>query len=76
MILADYVTAEKDTLLLGQHCPSFKADMKKVLASDEMKPIMQHHSPLFHFVSNHSGMEIENPSEIALLYAVLETKVI
>ncbi|XP_031828047.1 venom acid phosphatase Acph-1 [Nomia melanderi] len=73
-IPSDYVTAEEDTLLLGQRCPSFRADMKEVLTSDGMKPVMLHHSPLFNFVSNHSGIEIDNPSEITLLYAVLETK--
>ncbi|XP_076646054.1 venom acid phosphatase Acph-1 isoform X1 [Halictus rubicundus] len=71
---ADYAVAEKDTLFLGSNCPSFASDMQTVLTSNEVKSRMLHHTPLLDHVSNYTGVEMQHPSDIALLYAVLETK--
>lgn len=71
----DYTIKEKDTLLLGMHCPSFISETKKVMNTVPMREILLHHLPLFDYVSDHIGVEIREPSEMALLYAVLETKV-
>ncbi|XP_015434584.1 PREDICTED: venom acid phosphatase Acph-1-like [Dufourea novaeangliae] len=73
-IPSDYLPMEYDTLLLGIHCPSFLSEMKTVLSSDQMEKVMLHHFPLLNYVSQHTGMKIQQPSEVALLYAVLETK--
>ncbi|CAL7935090.1 unnamed protein product [Xylocopa violacea] len=73
-IPTDYVIAEKDTLLLGMQCPSFVLEMEKVLNTNEMQDRLSRHSLLFHRVSQYTGRKIQKPTEIALLYAILETK--
>ena len=73
-IPTDYVSAKEDTLLLGLHCPGFILEKRKVLSTDEVRETMLYHSSLFDYVSHYTEMEIRRPSEIALLYAVLETK--
>ncbi|XP_043260530.1 venom acid phosphatase Acph-1-like isoform X1 [Colletes gigas] len=70
----DYISIEKDTLLLGMRCPNFVSEMNRVLNTIQMKETMLHHLPLFDYVSHNSGIEIRKPSEVALLYAALETK--
>ncbi|XP_053989048.1 venom acid phosphatase Acph-1-like isoform X2 [Hylaeus volcanicus] len=73
-IPTEYVSIDKDTLLLGTRCPNFISEMKRVLSTPEMQRTMLHYLPLFNYVSKHSGMEIKEPFEAALLYATLETK--
>ncbi|XP_033322530.2 venom acid phosphatase Acph-1 [Megalopta genalis] len=71
----DYAIADEDTLLLGLDCPSFASEMESLMMSDDVKSELLHHKPLFDYVSNHTGMKMLYPSDIALLYAVFETKV-
>ncbi|XP_076233802.1 venom acid phosphatase Acph-1 [Calliopsis andreniformis] len=73
-IPTDYVSSEKDTLLLGMHCPSFISEMQQILNTDQVREILLHHLPLFDYVSHYTGLKIQEPSNVALLYAVLETK--
>ena len=73
-IPTDYVSMRKDTLLLGMHCPSFASETRKVLNTDQARATMKDYSTLFELLSRHTGMKIQHPSEVALLYAVLETQ--
>ncbi|OAD56134.1 Venom acid phosphatase Acph-1 [Eufriesea mexicana] len=73
-IPTDYVYTKKDALLLGIQCPSFLLEMEKVLNMDEVQEKLSHYSTLFDHVSQNTGVKIQYPSEMALLYAVLETK--
>lgn len=72
-IPSEYVFAEEDTLLLGFQCPGFISEKRKVLSTDGVRKTVQDHSSLFDYVSRYTGMDIKRPSEVALLYAALET---
>lgn len=69
------MSMQKDTLFLGTRCPNFVSEVHRVMNTAQMQKAMMHHLPLFDYVSRHTGMEIRQPSEVALLYAALETKV-
>ncbi|XP_003706109.1 venom acid phosphatase Acph-1 [Megachile rotundata] len=73
-IPTDYVSMCKDTLLLGMYCPSFASETMKVLNMDQVRATIKDHSTLFEALSRYTGMEISQPSQVALLYAVLETQ--
>lgn len=71
----DYTLAREDTLLLGTQCPSFILEMEKVLNMVQVRERLTHYSSLFDHISRSAGIKVQRPSEVALLYAVLETKV-
>ena len=73
--IIDYIAAHEDTLLLGIQCPNFILEMEKVLNTSHARERISQHLPLFDYISNYTGMNIRRPSEVALLYSVLETKV-
>ncbi|KAK1119749.1 hypothetical protein K0M31_013165 [Melipona bicolor] len=73
-IPTDYTLAREDTLLLGAHCPSFILEMEKVLNMVQVRERLTHYSSLFDYISRSTGIKVQRPSEVALLYAVLETK--
>ncbi|KOC59081.1 Venom acid phosphatase Acph-1 [Habropoda laboriosa] len=73
-IPTEYLPMQKDTLFLGIHCPSFALEMEKMLRMNTVREKLSHYAPLFDHISSHTGMKIQQPSEVALLYAVLETK--
>lgn len=64
---------EEDTLFLGTYCSRF--EIEELKAEKDMQKIILHHTPLFHYVSNHTGTNITKPSDIEYLYNVLKTKV-
>nr|XP_050869221.1 venom acid phosphatase Acph-1-like [Vespula vulgaris] len=68
----EYTRMEKDTLFLGTYCPRFKIEELK--AEKDMQKIILHHTPLFHYVSNHTGIKMTKPSDIEYLYNILYTK--
>lgn len=68
----EYTKMENDTLLLGTYCPRFKIEELK--AEKYMEKIISHHTPLFYYLSNHTGMKITKPSDVEFLYNVLKTK--
>lgn len=70
----DYIAAHEDILLLGIQCPNFILEMEKVLNTSHARERISQHLPLFDYISNYTGMNIRRPSEVALLYSVLETK--
>lgn len=71
---ADYLKLREDTLLMGTHCPSFQIELKNVLKVTGMSELPKQYSPLFAYLSNNTGIKIEQISDVALLYATLETK--
>lgn len=73
-IPTEYFPMEIDSLLLGTHCPSFQLEMERVLRMETVRERLSHYAALFERVSSSIGMKIQRPSEVALLYAVLETK--
>ncbi|XP_078033761.1 venom acid phosphatase Acph-1 [Augochlora pura] len=61
-------------MFLGFRCPSFLYEVFKAYFSYDMTSKMLHHWPLFEYVSNHTGMEMHSPSQVALLYSIFETQ--
>ncbi|XP_043492401.1 venom acid phosphatase Acph-1-like [Polistes fuscatus] len=68
----EYIKMENDTLLLGTYCPRFQIEELK--AEEYMEKIISHHTPLFNYLSNHTGMKITKPSDVEFLYNVLKTR--
>ncbi|CAD6231754.1 GSCOCG00001569001-RA-CDS [Cotesia congregata] len=65
----DYISAERDTLLLGSLCPSFSEDEKKAqIALRSPK-----HELLYSSATKSYGSVIKTPSDVALLSSVLQT---
>ncbi|XP_017888893.1 venom acid phosphatase Acph-1-like [Ceratina calcarata] len=73
-IPTDYELMQKDALLLGTQCPRFIIEMNKVLRMEQMRERWSGHLNMFDHISRSTGMKIRQPSDVALLYAVLETK--
>lgn len=73
-IPTDYEIEQKDTLLLGTQCPGFIIEMNKVLGMERVREQWSDHLDMFHHISQSTGMKIRQPSDVALLYAALETK--
>ncbi|XP_019885210.2 venom acid phosphatase Acph-1 [Camponotus floridanus] len=62
-----------DTLLLGFLCPNFTLEMDQVLQRAETQKITEQYQLLFNYLSRHTGRNISTPTDVVLLYAVLET---
>ncbi|XP_043579475.1 venom acid phosphatase Acph-1-like isoform X1 [Bombus pyrosoma] len=73
-IPTDYTVAQEDTLLMGIQCPNFVVEMEKVLNMAQVRDRVSNYSSLFDHISRSIGVKVQRPSEVALLYAVLETK--
>lgn len=71
---ADYEKIREDTLLMGMHCPSFQVELKNVLRMTDMYGVTKQYSSLLKYLSKNTGIKVERLSEVALLYAALETK--
>ncbi|KAK2588039.1 hypothetical protein KPH14_004109 [Odynerus spinipes] len=69
----EYITTQKDVLLLGTLCPRFK--IEETNEERDMERIILHHAPLFDYISNHTGAKVTKPSDIECLYNILETRV-
>ncbi|XP_011644162.1 venom acid phosphatase Acph-1-like [Pogonomyrmex barbatus] len=69
----DYVKLEEDTLLVGSLCPNFVSQMNQVLQTTETQKILMQYQSLFDYLSKVTERNISTPSDVALLYATLET---
>lgn len=72
-IPSDYLELEDDTLLLGSLCPNFVFQKDQVLRRNETQKMMAQYQPLFEHLSKYTKRKISTPSDVALLYAILET---
>ncbi|XP_012231964.1 venom acid phosphatase Acph-1-like isoform X2 [Linepithema humile] len=72
-IPSDYLELEDDTLLLGSLCPNFVSQMDEILRRNETRKMMAQYQPLFDHLSEYTKREINTPSDVAVLYAILET---
>ncbi|XP_020279223.1 venom acid phosphatase Acph-1-like [Pseudomyrmex gracilis] len=72
-IPSDYLELKEDTLLLGSLCPKFISQMNEVLQTDEMRKTMAPYQSLFDHLSRYTKRNISTPSDVAALYATLET---
>ncbi|XP_025987663.2 venom acid phosphatase Acph-1 [Solenopsis invicta] len=69
----DYLKVKEDTLMLGFLCPNFISQINQVLQTNETREILTWYQPLFDHLSKYTGRNISIPSDVALLYATLET---
>ncbi|XP_019699623.1 venom acid phosphatase Acph-1 isoform X2 [Harpegnathos saltator] len=69
----DYVKLKKDVLMLGSLCPNFISQMNQALETAEMREMISHYQNLFDYLSYYTKRNISTPSDVALLYASLET---
>ncbi|EZA53019.1 Venom acid phosphatase Acph-1 [Ooceraea biroi] len=74
-IPTDYLELKEDTLMLGTLCPNFLSQMDQMLQTIEVQKIIAQHQSLFDYLSQYTKRNISTPSEVALLYATLETMV-
>ncbi|KAK0182665.1 hypothetical protein PV327_000778 [Microctonus hyperodae] len=72
-VVTDYVPAERDTLLLGTLCPSFKHEHKLALKNVSSTKTMLGYYEIFNFLSEQSKFIIDDPSGVELLYSSFET---
>lgn len=61
--------------MLGTLCPNFISQLNKIPQTDEAKNTMSEYQSLFDYLSYHTKRKIVTPSDVALLYASLETMV-
>lgn len=66
---------KEDTLLLGLLCPNFASEMDQVLRRAEIQKMTAQYQLLFDYLSQHTSRNISTPTDVALLYAALETMV-
>lgn len=74
-IPTDYLEMKEDTLMMGTLCPNFLSQMDQMLQTLEMQKIIAQHQLLFDHLSQYIKKNISTPSDVALLYATLETMV-
>ncbi|XP_071645846.1 venom acid phosphatase Acph-1 [Temnothorax longispinosus] len=72
-IPTDYLELEEDTLMLGSLCPNFISQMNQILQTTETQRMLAQYQPLFDYLTKHTERNISTPSDVALLYATLET---
>ncbi|XP_072756171.1 venom acid phosphatase Acph-1 isoform X2 [Anoplolepis gracilipes] len=72
-IPSEYQNLEEDTLLLGFLCPNFISQVDQVLRSTEMQNKTAKYQVLFNYLSRYTSRNISTPTDVALLYAALET---
>ncbi|XP_014472118.1 PREDICTED: venom acid phosphatase Acph-1-like [Dinoponera quadriceps] len=70
---ANYMELKEDVLMLGSLCPNFISRMNEVLETAEMRETLSQYQPLFDYLSYYTERNISTPSDVALLYASLET---
>lgn len=73
--VTDYVKLKEDMLMLGSLCPNFISQMNQVLKTAEAQETISQYQPLFDYLSYYTERKISTPSDVALLYASLETMV-
>lgn len=69
----DMKELKEDTLLLGLLCPNFASEMDQVLRRAEIQKMTAQYQLLFDYLSQHTSRNISTPTDVALLYAALET---
>ncbi|XP_012542776.1 venom acid phosphatase Acph-1 isoform X2 [Monomorium pharaonis] len=69
----EYLRMKEDTLMLGSLCPNFISQMNQILQTTEMRKLLAQYQPLFDYLSKYTERNISTPSDVALLYATLET---
>lgn len=72
-IPTEYEELKEDTLLLGSLCPNFVLQTDQVLQKTETQKITTQYQPLFEHLSQYTKRNISTPTDVALLYAALET---
>ncbi|CAL1677646.1 unnamed protein product [Lasius platythorax] len=72
-IPTEYQELKEDTLLLGTLCPNFVSQMDQVLRRTETQKMTVRYQPLFDHLSRYTRRNISTPTDVALLYAALET---
>lgn len=72
-IPTEYQELKEDTLLLGSLCPNFVLQMDQVLRKTEIQKMTVQYQPLFEYLSQYTKRNISTPTDVALLYAALET---
>ncbi|KAK0094919.1 hypothetical protein PV326_009638 [Microctonus aethiopoides] len=72
-VVTDYVPAERDTLLLGILCPSFKHEQELILKNMLSTITKLGYSKIFDSLSDQSRFIIEKPSDVEVLYSLFET---
>lgn len=74
-LVIDYVELKEDILMLGSMCPNFISRMNEVLETAETREMISQYLPLFDYLSYYTEKNISTPSDVALVYASLETMV-
>ncbi|XP_018403552.1 PREDICTED: venom acid phosphatase Acph-1-like [Cyphomyrmex costatus] len=69
----EYLELKEDTLMLGFLCPNFISQMNQILQTIQTQKMLAQHQSLFHHLSKYTERNISTPSDVALLYATLET---
>ncbi|XP_029165957.1 venom acid phosphatase Acph-1-like [Nylanderia fulva] len=72
-IPTEYQELKEDTLLMGSVCPNFVLQMDQVLQKTETQKMTVQYQPLFEHLSRYTRRNIRTPTDVALLYAALET---
>jgi len=62
-------------MMLGFLCPNFISQVNQVLQTIKTQRILAQYQSLFDYLSKHTERNISTPSDVALLYATLETSV-
>ncbi|XP_015117678.1 venom acid phosphatase Acph-1 [Diachasma alloeum] len=70
-IPTEYEPAERDTLLMGYLCPTFKAEEEEL--NGNFSSVKAGHEEFFKYINSHYEKELKTPWEIAMLYSCLET---
>jgi len=66
---------KEDTLMLGSLCPNFTSQMNQILQTTKTQRMLAQYQSLFDYLSKYTERNISTPSDVALLYATLETLV-
>ncbi|XP_011864396.1 PREDICTED: venom acid phosphatase Acph-1-like isoform X2 [Vollenhovia emeryi] len=69
----EYAKLKEDTLMLGSLCPNFISQMNQILETTKTKQMLAQYESLFDHLSEYTKRDISTPSDVALLYATLET---